>query len=102
MRLDAADKRNENMRAGILRQNLVRDLYPPNAVPSHWRPVTSWKGRVEISCPDAATPVLAHVDAIRRDARGAEGREQHECTRGEAVKCEEKAMQVETHGTERE
>ena len=30
---------------------------PPKAVPSHWRPVTSWKGRVAISCPDPATPI---------------------------------------------
>lgn len=29
---------------------------PPKAVPFHVRPVTSWKGRVEISSPAAATP----------------------------------------------
>ena len=23
----------------------------------HFRPVTNWKGRVDISCPDAATPM---------------------------------------------
>lgn len=30
---------------------------PPNAEPFHTRPVTSWKGRVEISCPAPATPM---------------------------------------------
>jgi hypothetical protein len=34
----------------------VRDLKPPKAVPFHCLPVISWKGRVEISCPDGATP----------------------------------------------
>jgi len=34
-----------------------RDFQPPSAVPFHWRPVTSWKGRVLISCPAAATPI---------------------------------------------
>jgi hypothetical protein len=32
-------------------------FYPPNAEPFHTRPVTSWKGRVEISCPAPATPM---------------------------------------------
>lgn len=31
---------------------------PPNAVPFHVRPVTSWKGLVEISWPAAATPII--------------------------------------------
>lgn len=31
---------------------------PPKAVPLHTRPVTSWKGRVEISCPAPATPMM--------------------------------------------
>ena len=31
---------------------------PPKAVPFQVRPVTSWKGRVEISCPAAATPII--------------------------------------------
>lgn len=31
---------------------------PPKAVPLHTRPVTSWKGRVEISCPAPATPIM--------------------------------------------
>lgn len=34
---------------------------PPNAVPFHVRPVTSWKGRVEISWPAAATPIMTLV-----------------------------------------
>lgn len=34
---------------------------PPKAVPFHVRPVTSWKGRVEISCPAAATPMMTLV-----------------------------------------
>ena len=35
----------------------VRLLKPPKAVPFHERPVTSWKGRVEISAPAGATPI---------------------------------------------
>ena len=35
----------------------VRVLNPPKAVPTHLRPVTSWNGRVEISLPEAATPM---------------------------------------------
>lgn len=31
---------------------------PPKAVPRHTRPVTSWKGLVEISCPAPATPAM--------------------------------------------
>ena len=34
-----------------------RLLNPPNAVPFQTLPVTSWNGRVEISCPAAATPI---------------------------------------------
>ena len=34
----------------------VRPLKPPNAHPRQTRPVTSWKGRVEISAPPVATP----------------------------------------------
>ncbi len=36
----------------------VRPLTPPNAVPFQTRPVTSWNGRVEISCPAPATPMM--------------------------------------------
>eukprot|EP01041_Mallomonas_annulata_P017821 gene17822-36461_t len=32
----------------------VRPRAPPKAEPFHTRPVTSWNGRVEISCPAAA------------------------------------------------
>ena len=38
-----------------------RLLKPPNTVPFHTRPVTSWKGRVDISCPDAETPTITDV-----------------------------------------
>ena len=36
----------------------VRPLAPPKAEPFHTRPVTSWNGRVEISLPAAATPMI--------------------------------------------
>mmetsp|Transcript_7868 Transcript_7868/g.32513 ORF Transcript_7868/g.32513 Transcript_7868/m.32513 type:complete len:276 (-) Transcript_7868:548-1375(-) len=36
----------------------VRDLKPPKAVPFQTRPVTSWKGRVAISLPAPATPMI--------------------------------------------
>src|SRR6476469_5468785 len=35
--------------------NIGPSLAPPNAVPRHTRPVTSWNGRVAISCPPPAT-----------------------------------------------
>lgn len=55
-----------------------RLLYPPNAVPVQARPVTSWKGRVLISCPAAATPITtdwpqprcAHSSAARITCKG--------------------------------
>jgi hypothetical protein len=36
----------------------VRPRAPPKAVPRQLRPVTSWNGRVEISCPAGATPMM--------------------------------------------
>src|SRR4051794_7812611 len=36
----------------------VRPLAPPKAVPRQTRPVTSWNGRVAISWPEAATPMM--------------------------------------------
>src|SRR6218665_910055 len=36
----------------------VRPLTPPKAEPRHTRPVTSWNGRVRISCPAPAPPML--------------------------------------------
>ena len=36
----------------------VRPRAPPNAEPFQTRPVTSWNGRVEISVPDGATPMM--------------------------------------------
>eukprot|EP00962_Isochrysis_galbana_P038265 scaffold13577_cov135-Isochrysis_galbana.AAC.1 len=41
------------------------DFHPPNAVPFQVRPVTNWKGRVEISCPAAATPMTTEVPQPR-------------------------------------
>lgn len=32
-------------------------FHPPNAVPSHFRPVTNWNGLVAIYFPEAATPI---------------------------------------------
>ena len=37
-----------------------RVFQPPKAVPPHLRPVMNWKGRVEISLPLAATPIMVH------------------------------------------
>mmetsp|Transcript_16402 Transcript_16402/g.18241 ORF Transcript_16402/g.18241 Transcript_16402/m.18241 type:complete len:213 (+) Transcript_16402:3-641(+) len=39
----------------------VRPLVPPKAEPRQLRPVTSWKGRVEISFPAPATPMITLV-----------------------------------------
>ncbi|MCY1369750.1 hypothetical protein D9M69_568040 [compost metagenome] len=36
----------------------VRPRAPPKAEPSHLRPVTSWNGRVLISAPASATPMM--------------------------------------------
>lgn len=36
-------------------------VIPPNAVPFQVRPVTSWKGRVEISWPALATPIITET-----------------------------------------
>ena len=36
----------------------VRPRAPPKAVPRHTRPVTSWNGRVAISWPAPATPMM--------------------------------------------
>ena len=36
----------------------VRPRAPPNAVPFQTRPVTSWNGRVLISAPAGATPMM--------------------------------------------
>jgi hypothetical protein len=41
------------------------DFHPPNAVPFQVRPVTSWKGRVAISWPEAATPITTEVPQPR-------------------------------------
>ena len=39
----------------------VRPRAPPKAVPFQTRPVTSWKGRVEISWPAPATPMITEA-----------------------------------------
>ncbi len=39
----------------------VRPRAPPKAVPFHTRPVTSWNGRVAISSPAPATPMMTLV-----------------------------------------
>src|SRR3546814_15563816 len=36
----------------------VRPRAPPKADPFHCRPVTNWNGRVEISAPASATPII--------------------------------------------
>ena len=43
----------------------VRPLAPPKAVPFQTRPVTSWKGRVEISAPAGATPMMTDTPQPR-------------------------------------
>ena len=43
----------------------VRPLAPPKAVPRQLRPVTSWKGRVLISLPASATPMMIEVPQPR-------------------------------------
>lgn len=45
---------------------------PPNAVPFHVRPVTSWNGRVLISVPEAATPTMTDTpQPLAADSRAA-------------------------------
>ena len=51
----------------------VLDLKPPNAHPFHCRPVTSWKGRVAISCPAGATPVGEGGEGEERERGEREG-----------------------------
>src|SRR5690606_41081481 len=43
----------------------VRPRAPPNAVPFHTRPVTSWNGRVLISWPAPATPMITETPQPR-------------------------------------
>ncbi len=43
----------------------VRPRAPPKAEPFQTRPVTSWNGRVEISWPDAATPMTVETPQPR-------------------------------------
>src|SRR3954462_8711910 len=46
-----------SMYQSTIRGTSVRPRAPPKAEPFQTRPVTSWKGRVAISCPAPATPV---------------------------------------------
>ena len=46
------------MYQSTMRGTSVRPLAPPKAVPRQTLPVTSWKGRVEISWPAPATPMM--------------------------------------------
>src|SRR5262245_52045730 len=48
----------------------VRPRAPPKAVPFQARPVTSWKGRVAISAPEGATPMMMDWPQPRWQARG--------------------------------
>mmetsp|Transcript_126644 Transcript_126644/g.358206 ORF Transcript_126644/g.358206 Transcript_126644/m.358206 type:complete len:229 (+) Transcript_126644:179-865(+) len=48
------------------------DFQPPNAVPFHERPVTIWKGLVEISLPAAATPMTTETPQPRAEASSAD------------------------------
>jgi hypothetical protein len=48
----------------MLKGNLF-ELIPPKAVPFQTRPVTNWKGRVEISWPEAATPITTETPQPR-------------------------------------
>lgn len=50
----------------------VRPLTPPNADPCHLRPVTSWNGRVEISLPAAATPMMVETPQPVDNRKGSE------------------------------
>jgi hypothetical protein len=43
----------------------VRPRAPPKAVPFQVRPVTSWNGRVEISWPAPATPMMTDLPQPR-------------------------------------
>src|SRR5437868_15199857 len=49
----------------------VRPRAPPNALPFHTRPVTSWNGRVEISLPASATPITTETPQPRWHASSA-------------------------------
>ena len=46
------------MYQSTIRGTSVRPRAPPKAVPRQTRPVTSWNGRVAISWPAPATPMM--------------------------------------------
>ena len=50
-----------SMYQSTMRGTSLRPRAPPKAEPIQRRPVTSWKGRVEISCPAAATPMMVET-----------------------------------------
>jgi hypothetical protein len=47
----------------------LNELIPPKAVPFQTRPITNWKGFVEISWPEAATPITPAIPHPRSMAR---------------------------------
>ena len=47
-----------SMYQSTMRGTSVRPRAPPKAVPRYTRPVTSWNGRVAISAPAGATPMM--------------------------------------------
>ena len=49
----------------------VRPRAPPKAVPCQTRPVTSWNGRVAISLPASATPMMIDLPQPRWQASSA-------------------------------
>jgi hypothetical protein len=68
----------------------VRPRAPPKAVPFQTRPVTSWNGRVAISCPRPATPMMmltapALVAALQRLAHHLDVADALEAVVGAAV-----------------
>src|SRR5258706_388519 len=54
-----------SMYQSTIRGTSVRPRAPPKAVPFQTRPVTSWKGRVLISWPDPATPMITETPQPR-------------------------------------
>ena len=47
-----------SMYQSTMRGTSVRPRAPPKALPCQTRPVTNWNGRVLISCPAPATPMI--------------------------------------------
>ena len=59
--------------------NSLRPFTPPKAEPRHTRPVTSWNGRVEISAPAGATPMITlSPQPLWQHSKAARGQRQHD------------------------